>query len=244
MVSRNVKFITSLATLGLFSCAVGPAPLPDDPRFQPIIPEVSEAPKPVGGSLYVKGTGLSLYQDMKAHRVGDIITVRLVEATKASKDAALNSKKEFDQTITNPTLFGTTPQINTRDIPILGKLPILNNKAGFTLGATVDNSTEFKGKGDSSQNNSLSGDITVSVSQVLSNGNLVIRGEKWMTLNQGSEYIRLTGIVRQQDIGPNNEVLSNRIANARITYSGTGDVANSSKMGWISKFFNSALWPF
>lgn len=244
MVNKGIRVVTSLSITLLASCAMGPAPLPDDPRFQPIIPEVSEAPKPIGGSLYVKGTGLSLYQDMKAHRVGDIITVRLVEATKASKDAALNSKKEFDQTITNPSLFGRSPQINTKDIPILGKLPILNNKESFDLSASVDNSTEFKGKGDSSQNNSLSGDITVTVSQVLSNGNLVIRGEKWMTLNQGSEYIRLTGIVRPQDIGPNNEVLSNRIANARITYSGTGDVANSSKMGWISKFFNSSIWPF
>ena len=239
------KTILSLAILALSSCGtLGPMPLPDDPRFQPIIPEVSEAPKPVGGSLYIKGTGLSLYQDMKAHRIGDIITVRLIEVTKASKDAELNTKKNFDQTIENPNLFGRSPSLKTSDLPIIGGFPILNNKTGFTLGASIDNSTEFKGKGDSAQNNSLKGDISVTVSQVLENGNLVIRGEKWITLNQGAEYMRLTGIVRPQDIGPNNEVLSTRIANARITYSGTGDMAETSKMGWISRFFNSSIWPF
>jgi len=215
-------------------------PQPDDPRFTPIIPDVAAEVKPQGGSLFIADNGLSLYQDMKAHRVGDIITVKLVESTKASKDAKTNLKKEYsNETKKSPSILGGNPKFLIHKV-----LPFLKTKDTKTLDMDVDNEMEFKGTGDSNQNNSLTGDITVTVSQVLPNKNLVIRGEKWITLNKGSEYIRLTGIVRSQDIGPNNEVLSNRIANARITYSGTGEINDANRIGWLGKFFNSAVWPF
>ena len=80
--------------------------------------------------------------------------------------------------------------------------------------------------------------------QVLSNGNLVIRGEKWITLNNGEEFVRITGLVRSQDIGPDNTIESLRVANARIQYSGTGSFADSQKVGWLNQFFFSDWWPF
>ena len=79
--------------------------------------------------------------------------------------------------------------------------------------------------------------------EVLPNDNLVIRGEKWLTLNHGDEYIRLTGIIRLSDISPENEVLSTKIANARIQYSGTGSFASAQEKGWLTKFFTSSWWP-
>jgi flagellar L-ring protein FlgH len=84
----------------------------------------------------------------------------------------------------------------------------------------------------------------VTVADVLPNGNLVVRGEKWLTLNQGDEYIQISGIVRPIDIRTDNTVLSGLVADARITYSGKGMVADSNKMGWLSRFFASAIWPF
>ena len=92
--------------------------------------------------------------------------------------------------------------------------------------------------------NSLNGNITVTVHQVLPNGVLIVRGEKWLTLNQGDEYIQVSGMVRPQDIGPDNTVESTKLADARISYSGTGAVHDTNVMGWLSRFFVSALMPF
>lgn len=235
-----IKFIKAWLVLGTAlvgsGCVHQYFPTPDDPRFAPVIPDIANEPKSEGGSAYVDGYGLSLYQDEKAHRVGDIITVKLEEQTKASKDAKTDYEKSNTVNLAEPTILGN--KLKTKIPGILSK-----SQNTLTLNNAVSSSSKFKGKGDSGQNNSLTGDITVTIAQVLPNRNLVIRGEKWLTLNQGAEYIRLTGIVRPQDIGPNNEVVSTRIANARITYSGTGPIADANKSGWLTRFFNSPIWP-
>jgi flagellar L-ring protein precursor FlgH len=103
---------------------------------------------------------------------------------------------------------------------------------------------EFKGEGDSTQSNSLTGTISVTVSEVLSNGNLVVRGEKLITLNTGSEHIRLSGIVRPDDVTPDNTIRSSQIANARIVYGGNGPVADVNKKGWLQQIVDSPWFPF
>jgi len=100
----------------------------------------------------------------------------------------------------------------------------------------------FDGKASSDQSNSLSGSISVTVSEVLPNGILRIQGEKWLRLNQGDEYIRLTGLVRPQDIGTDNTIPSSKVADARIAYGGTGDFDDVNRQGWLSRFFNSEWW--
>ena len=102
----------------------------------------------------------------------------------------------------------------------------------------------FDGKADSSQSNSLIGNITVSVAERLPNGNLLVRGEKLININQGEEYIRLQGIIRPVDIGPDNAVASTKVADAKISYSARGALADSNKQGWLSRFFNSPIFPF
>ena len=86
--------------------------------------------------------------------------------------------------------------------------------------------------------------ITVTVAEVLPNGIIAVRGEKWMTLNTGDELVRIAGLVRADDIATDNTVSSTRIADARITYSGTGAFADASQPGWMSRFFLSPMWPF
>ncbi|MCG8122437.1 MAG: flagellar basal body L-ring protein FlgH, partial [Candidatus Thiodiazotropha taylori] len=98
--------------------------------------------------------------------------------------------------------------------------------------------------GSASQGNALSGSITVSVIEVLPNRNLYVRGEKRIGINQGTEYVRLSGIVRPSDISPTNTVASTRIADPTITYVGEGALADANSMGWLSRFFNSVLSPF
>ncbi|MFN6972241.1 MAG: flagellar basal body L-ring protein FlgH, partial [Rheinheimera sp.] len=116
--------------------------------------------------------------------------------------------------------------------------------AGNTLQLGINSSSDFKGDSKADQSNSLTGDISVNVLRVMANGNLVIRGEKWLTLNTGKEYIRLTGVIRPEDIDAKNTVESSKIANARIEYSGTGATHGGQGPGWLSRFFATALWPF
>ncbi len=112
------------------------------------------------------------------------------------------------------------------------------------LSTDVASKHSFNGAGSAEQSNALSGSIAVTVAEVLTNGNLVVQGEKWIKINQGKEYIRLRGIVRPVDIGADNAVLSTQVADAELAYGGTGAVASSSKPGWLSRFFQSRVWPF
>jgi len=216
-------------------------PYQGEMEFQPVIPDYPEQKVPNNGSLFVNNTyGANLYDDVKAHQVGDIITIELNETTNASKTANTTMSKESDVDIgsNGPKVFGKTPLF---DLP---KFFPLDSHSAAELSAKFKGEREFSGSGSSAQNNSLDGKITVIVTQVLPNKNLVIKGEKWLTLNQGSEFIRLSGIIRSEDISRTNTIKSTKIANASITYSGTGELANSNKTPWLYKFFNSILWPF
>jgi flagellar L-ring protein FlgH len=202
--------------------------LPNDPEFAPILPEEEEQAVVPTGSLFNANYANNIYSDAKAHKVGDIISVILSESTQANKNAKTELKKEDAVTLSPVTGSGVNPiRIN-----------------GQSLAVGIDQKNNFKGDSKSNQGNSLSGNISVNVLKVLSNGNLMIRGEKWISLNSGDEYIRLTGIIRAMDISAENTVLSNKIANARIQYSGTGTFAEVQQQGWLSQFFNSSWWPF
>ncbi|MDT0602876.1 flagellar basal body L-ring protein FlgH [Thalassotalea castellviae] len=201
--------------------------LPDDPDFAPILPEMQESPIVPTGSLFQANYVNNIYSDSKAHRVGDIISVILSESTQAQKNAKTELKKENSAVLDPITGLGASP-ITFKDDAIQ-----------FGLNQTSD----FKGDSKSNQGNSLSGNISVHVLRVLPNGNLMIRGEKWMSLNNGDEYIRLTGIIRAQDISSSNTIVSSKVANARIQYAGTGAFAEVQEQGWLSKFFSSSWWP-
>ena len=169
----------------------------------------------------------SLYSDVTARRVGDIITVTLSESTSASKSADTTTAK--DSSVNLDTITG------------LGGQAV--NIGGQSIQLGIGSSSDFSGDSAANQSNSLSGAISVTVVDVLPNNNLVIRGEKWLTLNHGDEYIRLTGIIRPADISPENEIVSTKVANARIQYSGTGSFARAQERGWLTKFFDSTWWP-
>ncbi|NQY86521.1 MAG: flagellar basal body L-ring protein FlgH [Colwellia sp.] len=201
--------------------------LPNDPDFAPILPEVEEDSLIPTGSLFKENYVNNIYSDSKAHRIGDIISVILSESTQAKKNAKTELKKENNMAL--------DPIIG------LGGAPVTINGKAAQFG--FNQSTKFKGDSKVDQGNSLSGDISVHVLRVLPNGNLMIRGEKWLTLNNGDEYIRLTGVIRAKDINSNNTILSTKIANARIQYAGTGSFADMNEQGWLTKFFNSSWWP-
>jgi flagellar L-ring protein precursor FlgH len=232
---RSTLILMVLAFL-LGGCASMPRPA-EGPSYSPAHPPVVQAPPMDNGSIYQSGHEIRLFEDNKARRVGDVLTIMLQERTQASKSASTETSKSSNVNIANPTLFGASPQFN-----VPGIVPLDSNR-GNSLETGISSGTSFAGEGDASQSNSLTGNITVTIAEVLPNGNLVVRGEKWLTLNQGEEFIRISGIVRPQDIATNNTVVSNLVADARITYSGKGQLADTQRSGWLTRFFNSAIWP-
>lgn len=210
----------------LVACVQVP-PRPDDPAFAPVLPRTPLPQELNNGAIYQPGFEMTLYDDRKAHRVGDLITITLTERTAARKSAESEMSKSSSIELANPTLLGN----------VVGA-------KGLDLGVDVSASRSANGDAEANQSNSLSGSITVTVAEVLPNGILAVRGEKWITLNTGDELVRISGLVRSEDISQYNTVLSTRVADARITYSGTGAFANASQPGWLSQFFLSPLWPF
>ncbi|MDX1250728.1 MAG: flagellar basal body L-ring protein FlgH [Gammaproteobacteria bacterium] len=220
----------------LTACATPPPK--SDPAYAPVRPMAPESVKKSNGAIYQANTGMSLFEDVKARRVGDTLTVVLVEKTDASKKAGTNSKKKTGVEIEAPTILGSTIQFGAPGI-----IPLASN-INNTLGASLNGNQTFSGEGDSNQSNSLNGRITVTVAEVLPNGNLVVRGEKLLSINQGNEYVRFSGIVRPVDVQRDNTVQSTLVANAKITYAGEGAIADANTSGWLARFFNSPWWPF
>lgn len=194
-----------------------------DPAYAPAVAVVPTEPPVGNGSIYQNGYGTSWFEDLRARRVGDLLTVKLVEKTEGAKKNKNKIDKESTTSVDPPTFLG---------------------KAPAELSASLHSNHEFEGKGDSNQSNKLTGDITVTVIEVLPNGNLKVRGEKRIGINKGNEYLKLSGIVRSQDIDASNTVLSTKIADPTIVYNGDGAMAESNGMGWLARFFIGALMPF
>ncbi|MFT6264666.1 MAG: flagellar L-ring protein precursor FlgH [Oleiphilaceae bacterium] len=200
-------------------------PMPDDPAFAPIHAPDLQAGAMVTGSIYQTSRNFSFYGDQVAINVGDILTITLQENTSSSKQA--------------DTSYDKGDEVTFNEALILGNL--IGGK-GMSLETNPSLERAFDGKASSDQSNSLTGSISVTVSEVLPNGVLRIQGEKWLRLNQGDEYVRVTGLVRPQDIGTDNTIPSSKIADARIAYGGTGEFDNVNRQGWLSRFFNSEWW--
>ncbi len=229
---RRLSILPLMSAVILTGC-MAPAAKPNDPYYSPVLPRTPLPAAQNNGAIYQAGFETNLYDDRKAYRVGDIITVTLNEKTQASKNSNSKISKESSANIGLGSLFGGAVSMAN---------PLTGNS--MSLGAEYDASRDTSGSGQAGQSNSLSGSITVTVSDVLPNGILAIRGEKWMTLNTGDELVRIAGLVRSDDIATDNTVPSTRIADARITYSGTGAFADASQPGWLDRFFISPLWPF
>lgn len=212
----------------LLAACAGPEPIRDWTATLPPEPPVPEAGE-ANGAIYQAATGLSLFEDVKARRVGDTLVIRLAERTNASTSASTSTSKNASAGIENPTLFGEE----------------FTRGEGFPLfQSDISASRDFEGEGDSAQSNQVDGNISVTVYQRLPNGNLIVRGEKWITVNQGREFLRVAGIVRPADIGADNSVPSFKLADAQIEYSGKGALADANRQGWLSRFFQSPIFPF
>ncbi len=201
---------------------------PRDPAFAPVAPADLRPPVQNTGAIYQPGYDMRLFEDNKAMRVGDILTIKLQEITQAKKADDLNTNKSISASVSSPSIMGFA----------------LSALTGNDAKTELASKRSFNGQGKADQSNSLQGDISVTVTEVLPNGNLKVRGEKQVTLNQGDEYIRLSGIVRPVDIATDNTISSDKVADATLMYIGEGAMADASKMGWLSRALLSPWFPF
>lgn len=186
-------------------------------------PPVVAAPRAANGAIFQSDTYVALTTGSRASVVGDVLTVVLVENTNASKSNSSTSDRSGDIGLTPPT-SGPLNLFKPSDVKASGN-------------------QSFNGKGEASQSNALSGEISVTIAAVYPNGTMFVRGEKMLTLNRGDEHVQLSGTVRASDITSDNRILSSRVADARIRYIGKGEVARASKQGWLQRFF-SKVSPF
>ncbi len=223
--------ICNIAVAGLLvqlsACTVVMPPSPGDPLYAPANPTAKDAAPANDGGIYRPGHSLSLFSDRRASRVGDIVTILLQERTTSSKSADTEISKGNDITFNEPNILGA---------------PV--SAGDYSLETGISQSREFGGEASSDQSNRLDGSIAVTVSEVLPNGLLRVQGEKWLTLNRGDEFIRVRGMIRPEDIDSSNTIASTKLADAHISYSGRGELADANKLSWISRFFNNPIWPF
>ena len=177
------------------------------------------------GSIYQAGVSRTLFEDRRARYVGDTMTILIAETTSASTKSSTNVNRASNISASIPTLSG-----------LPGK-----SLQGLSLSAETANT--LSGKGDAAANNVFTGNITVTVIEVLPNGNLLVSGEKQVAIGHGTEYIRLSGIVNPYFISTANTISSANVADARIEYKETGAISEAQVMGWLARFFMTVL-PF
>ena len=209
----------SPAAAGLFGKK---QPAEDYSAARALLPVVQ--PPTATGSIFNVGDGYgALYEGWRARRVGDPLTIVLVERTAASKSASSKLDSQGGLSLTPPTA---------------GPLNFFNQ-----ADASASGNRNFNGKGQTDQANSLVGEVSVTVAEVYPNGTMLVQGQKRLTLNRGDEWVRIKGLVRFADVDLNNRVPSTRVADAQIAYTGKGDVARAGRQGWLGRFF-SVVSPF
>ncbi len=226
----TMRLLSSCA-LALAATVSGCASMDDIPvsmvDHSPVTPLPRAVPQVATGGIYRAGASEGLIGRLRRFEPGDVLTVILKETTQASRAATANVSRGASNDVV-PS--GLTSRIAGASSALTG----LNLNSA---------NVESKGEGSADQSASLDGSITVTVVEVQPNGNLVVRGQKQMSLTQGSEIIQVSGIVRPEDVAPNNTVQSRRLADARFTYQGGGEIASATRAGWGTRALLK-FWPF
>lgn len=187
-------------------------------------------PQPVAtadnhGSIFSAAQARPLFEDRRARMVGDVLTINIAENTAASKKSGTTAERSHTVDASIPTM---------QNVPFKGAL---------NMGLEANNSNKFSGKGENSSTNAFISTLTVTVVEVLPNGNLLVSGEKQIGLKEGEEFVRFSGVVNPNTITAANTVQSAQVADARIEYKANGFLDSAQVMGWLGRFFLTVL-PF
>lgn len=218
-VGRRLPLLAA-TVIAASALAAGPALAKKPPQgFAPTLPAVAPPAPPASGSIFNVNAGYAaLVEGNRAKMVGDMLTIVLVEQTTTSKTVGTKTDRSGNASITPPSE---------------GPLAFASPEA---LKAASQSS--FKGAGNTTQTNSLAGEVGVTIVEVRPNGTALVRGEKRMLLSQGNEWVQFSGIVRLADVDAQNRVRSNQVADARIEYTGNGSIQRAGREGWLSRVFN------
>jgi len=224
--SRPRQLLRSLAVFACLLLAACASRRAIEERQAIDLPQFPTPPADV--AIFHTGYSAGLFDNTTARNVGDTVTVLLQEATTAQKSSQTDTAKTTKDSLAAPTVLGN--QVTIHGTPILS--------------GSLNNANSFSGSGDSKQSDSLVGAITVTVMKRLQNGNLLVQGSKYVDINQGSEYVRLEGIIRPIDISSDNTIPSTEVADARIAYGQKGALNDANRPGLLARFFNSPWLPF
>jgi flagellar L-ring protein precursor FlgH len=224
LISFSFRRLSTVVLAGVFVATLGACGLvPKEPIVQqpmtarpPMPPLNAQSP----GAIYNAGyAGRPLFEDQRPRNTGDIVTIVIAENVNATKSSAANAARGSAAAFAVPTTPG-----------IFGGL--FNN-----TNLSASGSQKFNGSGGASAANTFNGTLTVTVTGVLPNGNLLVSGEKQMLINQGNEFVRFSGVVNPTTISGANTVFSTQVADAKIEYSAKGYIDESQNMGWLQRFF-------
>jgi len=207
--------------LGLAGCGTTPTTIVEQPTTAR--PQAQPVQAAGNGAIYQAAAYRPLFEDRRARHVGDVLTIVINEKTQAGKKASSNGSK--------------TGAIDSSISAVAG-LPL---KTFQGMGVKADSSTEYDDKSAINSSNTFSGNITVTVIEVLPNGNLAVAGEKQIALDKGTEYIRLSGVVQPDTIQAGNTVSSAKVADARIEYRTSAKLDSAEVMSWLARFFLSFI---
>jgi len=192
--------------------------------------------RPVEGSLWSEASGISLFPDRRARKLGDIVIVRIVEDPEAELNANTKTTRSSGISASKLKFLGYMKALAEKN-PRLAQNPGEDDLFSASLGMNFD------GKGSSDRDGHLKAYISAVVKKVLLNGNLYVVGKREIKVNNETQYITLSGIIRPEDISTTNEISSTYVADARITYAGIGPVADKQKPGWLGRIVDY-VWPF
>jgi flagellar L-ring protein precursor FlgH len=240
MVMKRMDLFNAVCVLGLLAvsgCATTPSAPPEPRRIDiSVIPvQGSTAPTTAGSIWPGETTRNTLFQDLRARNIGDIVTVEITEKTSATKEASTSTSRSSSTDIAIAKLFGLPTNFGMRNF--------LNQGNPFSPEVQSSYDSSFDGAGTTKRSGELSAVITTRVVQILPNGNLVLEGKKDTIVNNETQFIVLSGIARPEDITDVNTVSSTQLSDVRIEYSGKGVVADEQGQGWLGRFLDN-VWPF
>ncbi|MBN2654471.1 MAG: flagellar basal body L-ring protein FlgH [Nitrospirae bacterium] len=245
---RLINLIIYGAAAALISTALtGCSGLKDsrDIKDAPMPPKYVETKKPetaaTEGSLW-KASTASFYEDRKAKRVNDLVTIIINESSTASKKASTNSSRSSDADYGLSNIFGMSTDFGIQKMPFVNGLYKGPNGI-FTPSASGNASSDFAGTGDTTRQGRLSGTITAKIIEVLPNQNMVLESRKEVVVNNEKEILVLRGIIRPDDITTNNTILSQYVADAQIYLVGDGVLDDKQSQGWLVRLLDK-VWPF
>ena len=229
----KIKWIVWVSLI--FVVPVGCMPSPKPARTpQELAKEYAPIPsprQPEEGSLWVESTSVNPYSDVKASRVGDIVTISVVESAQASKNATTKTARDSSLEANWTGIFETLAKNFS-----VGGAAIPNSN-------TINFANAFDGQGQTTRTSSMTAYLTARVLQVFPNGQMVVRGAREVQVNNETQFIFVQGVIRPEDISSNNIILSTYIADARIELTGYGAVSDKQRPGWGTRILDF-VWPF